>query len=110
MLTLSWPRALTPNRVSDLAPERVSDLVPTVARPPLDSLRVALWPPPPDWFIVAEPPPDDLLDPPLWLADVPLLAPVPDFMPESCADTGTAKASAAVVARASASVLICSSE
>src|SRR5215211_2535055 len=65
----------------------------------------------------------------LWLPPAPLLLPPPDCMPllwppllwppllwppllwpGFCADTGTAKASAAVVARASASVLICSSE
>src|SRR6266545_1521537 len=54
----------------------------------------------------------------LWLPMLPLLFPLlaelPDCMPVSwpafCAETGAAKARAAVAARASASVLICSSD
>src|SRR4051812_19249777 len=97
-----------PSRTPMRTPLRPSERPPIEARPrdspwievcPVVPLRVDVW-------LL----PDEVLPvwPPLWLAAVPPPAPVPDW-PEFCAETGTANANAAVVARANARVLICSS-
>jgi hypothetical protein len=110
-------------------PNRVSVRPRVVVRLPWDSPRTVVWLPPPDCPMLwprSEPPPDcPMLWPrsearplswpeerPLsWPAAGPLLAPLPDCEPElCCAEDGAAKASAATVARESASVLICASE